>query len=289
MRSTIKLGSKGEDVKKIQQALKDAGYQCGEFGEQLNGVDGIIGKVTENSIKAFQKAKGLQVTGIIDKETLKALEEANKKTINLLRNIDDLSSIRELGGREVAIEGLKNIFDSLKTVIEAVKKAWDNVFRGFESSDLYNVIVRFRDFTKELKVNKDTVEKITNTFEGLFTILKFVKDIVVKVLTVGAKLAWNVFKPLTKATLSATSAMGKFITSAGNSISKVFKPFGKVIDSVIELITTLAETIGTFVSESIDSLSEFEFIKDIGKWFSDVADTISGAIKFETTAVTISS
>ena len=274
----LKLGSKGEDVKKIQQALKDAGYQCGEFGEQLNGVDGIIGKVTENSIKAFQKAKGLQVTGIIDKETLKALEEANKKTINILRNIDDLSSIRELGGREVAIEGLKNIFDSLKTVIEAVKKAWDNVFRGFESSDLYNVIVRFRDFTKELKVNKDTVEKITNTFEGLFTILKFVKDIVVKVLTVGAKLAWNVLKPLTKATLSATSAMGKFITSAGNSISKVFKPFGKVIDSVIELITTLAETIGTFVSESIDSLSEFEFIKDIGKWFSDVADTISGAI-----------
>ena len=274
----LKLGSKGEDVKKIQQALKDAGYQCGEFGDQLNGVDGIIGKVTENSIKAFQKAKGLQVTGIIDKETLKALEEANKKTINLLRNIDDLSGIRELGGREVAIEGLKNIFDSLKTVIEAVKKAWDNVFRGFESSDLYNVIVRFRDFTKELKVNKDTVEKITNTFEGLFTILKFVKDIVVKVLTVGAKLAWNVFKPLTKATLSATSAIGKFVTSAGNSISKVFKPFGKVIDSVIELITTLAETIGTFVSESIDSLSEFEFIKDIGKWFSDVADTISGAI-----------
>ena len=274
----LKLGSKGEDVKKIQQALKDAGYQCGEFGDQLDGIDGIIGKVTENSIKAFQKAKGLQVTGIIDKETLKALEEANKKTINLLRNIDDLSGIRELGGREVAIEGLKNIFDSLKTVIEAVKKAWDNVFRGFESSDLYNVIVRFRDFTKELKVNKDTVEKITNTFEGLFTILKFVKDIVVKVLTVGAKLAWNIFKPLTKAALSATSAMGKFITSAGNSISKVFKPFGKVIDSVIELITTFAETIGTFVSESIDSLSEFEFIKDIGKWFSDVADTISEAI-----------
>ncbi len=275
----LKMGSTGEDVKKIQKALKEAGYQCGEFGEQLDGVDGIIGKVTESSIKAFQKAKGLQVTGIVDKETLKALEEANKKTIKLEGSIDDLiKGIGELGGREVAIEGLKNIFESLKTIFEAVKKAWDNVFKGFESSDLYNVIVRFRDFTKTLKVNKDTVEKITNTFEGLFTILKFVKDIVVKVLTVGAKLAWNVFKPLTKATLSATSAMGKFITSAGNSISKVFKPFGKVIDSVVELITTLAETIGTFVSESIDSLSEFEFIKDVGGWFSDVADTISETI-----------
>ena len=275
----LKMGSTGEDVKKIQQALKDAGYQCGEFGDQLDGVDGIIGKVTENSIKAFQKAKGLQVTGIIDKETLKALEEANKKTIKLQDNIDDLvKGIGELGGREVAIEGLKNIFESLKAVFEAIKKAWDNVFKGLKSTDLYNVIVRFRDFTKELKVNKDTAEKITNTFEGLFTILKFVKDIVVKVVTVGAKLAWNVFNPLAKTTLSATSALGKFITSAGKSISKVFEPFGKVIDSVVKLVTTLAETIGTFVSESIDKLSEFEFIKDIGGWFSDVADTISGAI-----------
>ena len=42
----LKMGSKGEDIKKIQQALKDAGYQCGEFGEKLDGVDGIIGKVT---------------------------------------------------------------------------------------------------------------------------------------------------------------------------------------------------------------------------------------------------
>ena len=275
----LKMGSKGEDVKKIQQALKDAGYQCGEFGDQLDGVDGIIGKVTENSIKAFQKAKGLQVTGIIDKETLKALEEANKKTIKLQENIDDLvSGIGELGGREVAIEGLKNIFESLKAVFEAIKKAWNNVFKGLKSTDLYNVIVRFRDFTKELKNNKDTAEKITNTFEGLFTILKFVKDIVVKVVTVGVKLAWNVFKPLAKTTLSATSALGKFITSAGNSISKVFEPFGKVIDSVVKLVTTLAETIGTFVSESIDKLSEFEFIKDVGGWFYDVADTISGAI-----------
>ncbi len=275
----LKMGSKGEDVKKIQQALKDAGYQCGEFGDQLDGVDGIIGKVTENSIKAFQKAKGLQETGIVDKETLKALEEANKKTIKLQENIDNLvSGIGELGGREVAIEGLKNIFESLKAVFEAIKKAWDNVFKGLKSTDLYNVIVRFRDFTKELKVNKDTAEKITNTFEGLFTILKFVKDIVVKVVTVGAKLAWNVFNPLAKTALSATSALGKFITSAGKSISKVFEPFGKVIDSVVKLVTTLAETIGTFVSESIDKLSEFEFIKDVGGWFSDVADTISGAI-----------
>ena len=275
----LKMGSTGEDVKKIQQALKDAGYQCGEFGDQLNGVDGIIGKVTENSIKAFQKAKGLQVTGIIDKETLKALEEANKKTIKLEGSIDDLvKGISELGGREVAIEGLKNIFESLKTIFEAVKKAWDNVFKGFKSTDLYNVIVRFRDFTKELKINKDTVNKITNTFEGLFTVLKIVKDVFSTVVSAGAKLAWHVFKPLASTTLSVTSAMGKFITSAGNSISKVFKPFGKVIDSVIELITTLAETIGTFVSESIDRLSEFEFIKDVGGWFSDVADTISEAI-----------
>ena len=166
----------------------------------------------------------------------------------------------------------------MKTIFEAVKKAWDNVFKGFKSTDLYNIIVRFRDFTKELKINKDTVDKITNTFEGFFTVLKIVKDVFSTVVSAGAKLAWHVFKPLASTTLSVTSAMGKFIKSAGSSISTVFEPMGKVIDSIVKFIGTLAETIGIFVSESIDSLSEFEFIKDIGKWFSDVADTISEAI-----------
>lgn len=59
-------GSKGQVVKNIQTALNKLGYNSGT-------ADGIFGKNTINAVKAFQKAKGLTQTGIVDQVTYKAL------------------------------------------------------------------------------------------------------------------------------------------------------------------------------------------------------------------------
>lgn len=47
-----RYGSSGEEVKKIQQKLKDWGYYKGN-------VDGVYGSKTQSAVKAFQKANGL--------------------------------------------------------------------------------------------------------------------------------------------------------------------------------------------------------------------------------------
>ncbi len=58
-----KAVTKGSDeVKKIQEALKDKGQDPGT-------IDGIMGKKTREAIRAFQKSNDLKVTGRIDKET----------------------------------------------------------------------------------------------------------------------------------------------------------------------------------------------------------------------------
>jgi len=57
----LKVGSKGQKVKVVQAALK------------LKD-DGDFGPVTEKAVKAFQKAKGLPETGIVDQKTFKALK-----------------------------------------------------------------------------------------------------------------------------------------------------------------------------------------------------------------------
>lgn len=61
-----KRGSRGEEVKKIQQKLK-------ELGLYTIAVDGIYGAKTEEAVRAFQKQKGLAVDGIAGPNTLKAL------------------------------------------------------------------------------------------------------------------------------------------------------------------------------------------------------------------------
>ena len=58
-----RLGSRGDEVKKIQQALKNNGY----FN---SAVDGIYGVKTQAAVIKFQKATGLAADGIAGKKTL---------------------------------------------------------------------------------------------------------------------------------------------------------------------------------------------------------------------------
>lgn len=62
-----KIGSRGEEVKKIQTALRDLGY----FNSKI---DGIYGTITKKAVERFQKDYGLKVDGIAGKNTLKALK-----------------------------------------------------------------------------------------------------------------------------------------------------------------------------------------------------------------------
>lgn len=61
-----RLGSRGEEVRKIQQKLKNWGYYSG-------GVDGIYGTQTQNAVKSFQRKNGLTADGIAGKTTLNAM------------------------------------------------------------------------------------------------------------------------------------------------------------------------------------------------------------------------
>lgn len=63
---TLKKGSRGEEVKKMQTALKNKGYYTMK-------IDGVFGNGTLSAVKAFQKGNGLKVDGIAGPKTLTKL------------------------------------------------------------------------------------------------------------------------------------------------------------------------------------------------------------------------
>jgi hypothetical protein len=65
----IKNGSRGEDVKELQRALKALGYNVGT-------VDGIFGHGTEIQVEKFQESVELHPDGIVGKGTLREINEA---------------------------------------------------------------------------------------------------------------------------------------------------------------------------------------------------------------------
>ena len=67
--STLSVGSRGEEVRKLQQALIDLGYLKGK-------ADGIFGNQTYKAVVAFQHAKKLTEDGLAGKKTQAAVYEA---------------------------------------------------------------------------------------------------------------------------------------------------------------------------------------------------------------------
>ena len=63
--STIKRGSRGDDVERLQTMLNNAGYSL--------DVDGIFGDNTYNAVRQYQRANGLSVDGIVGTNTWGAL------------------------------------------------------------------------------------------------------------------------------------------------------------------------------------------------------------------------
>ena len=64
---TLRLGSRGTDVKEVQSLLQRLGYYSG-------AIDGIFGSGTANGVRAFQRDYGLTVDGIVGPMTFNIME-----------------------------------------------------------------------------------------------------------------------------------------------------------------------------------------------------------------------
>ncbi len=72
MYTTLQNGSKGDAVKKLQQALKDLGYY-------RSSIDGKFGSGTKTAVQNFQRINGISVTGKADLATQTLLYHGNPR------------------------------------------------------------------------------------------------------------------------------------------------------------------------------------------------------------------
>ena len=66
--NVLRKGDEGSSVTALQAVLEANDYSCGKWG-----IDGDFGVATEKAVKAFQKARGIKVDGIVGQQTWSAL------------------------------------------------------------------------------------------------------------------------------------------------------------------------------------------------------------------------
>lgn len=75
-KTPLRKGARGRPVHLIQFALLDLGYAMPRSTGGSFSPDGIFGDETVNTVKAFQRSKGLKDDGTVGRDTMRALDAA---------------------------------------------------------------------------------------------------------------------------------------------------------------------------------------------------------------------
>ena len=244
----------GEDVKNVQEALKQLGYDLSKYGS-----DGLIGSETTAAIKAFQQAKGLSVDGIVGPNTVKALQDAVGSTDKLKKNVDDLmNDITKKGGRDLAIESIGYAWKGLIRIAHDVKDAYKDIFpKEFTSDDLYGIIQKVHDLSFNLMYSSKTSDQLQRSFKGLFAALDIVGTVTGGAVRLGFRTLCDLLKMSDIDILEFTANLGDNIVKLRDAIHN-----NTLYTSALEFTSTNLKKTASFIKDWTVKLYESEKVQN---------------------------
>ena len=246
-------GDFGNGADRIK-ALTDAGYDYAAVQALVNKVcyggkltvDDMTGSLLQMS-DAELKAAGLTEDQV---KALRSLEvQAKYSGTSVSELIDSLS---KPSGRELLFSTMEHSISALKKSIEAIRKAWENVFpTKMVSQGIYTALAAVEKFSEKLDFNYSTGKKLTTAFEGLFNIL----DLIRMVISGGVGLGFRVLKQVME---NLGINVLDLAASAGEAISKFH-------DWVVE---------NSFIADGITLVADAitDAIKMVSKWVAKIKE-----------------
>lgn len=186
-----------------------------------------------------------------------------------------LGDWKTLGGRTALIDSIRNAFDAVVAVLKPIKDAFRDIFPAMTGQRLFDLTVKLRDFTENLKIGDATADNLKRTFRGVFAIFSIAKQIIGGVIGVITHLIGSLAGG-SGGFLEFTGGIGDFLVSVdsalkkGGFLSAFFDSLGKILAVPIQLFTALGSLLGDLFG-SFDSGSAEDTASSIG----DVAEKLS--------------
>ncbi|HXQ34421.1 MAG TPA: hypothetical protein VN843_10440, partial [Anaerolineales bacterium] len=262
---------------KALQKLSDASFKSATEVKTL----GQVFDVAKETIGSGWGASFQSIFGNLTeaKKTFTELSGAINGVINanaLARN-KMLHDWKQLGGRTDLIEGIKNIFKALGSVIKPIKDAFRDIFPAKTGKDLADLTQKFRDFTEKLKIGPETADALKRTFAGFFAVLDIGKRIVGGILGVIGDL-FGAASDGSGGFLGLTAGIGDFLVSVdkaikrGDGLKNFFHGLSAVLQAPIKLLARLSEAITHLFSGGKSS-------EGVSKQFGSLKDSLSPLTK----------
>lgn len=191
----------------------------------------------------FEEAKEL-LTEVSD--TFSAVINASADARNKM-----LQDWKDLGGRTMMIEAVKNVFEGLVSVAKPVREAFNEIFPPMTGKQLAEITERIRDLTAKFKMGEESSKNLNNTFKGVFAVLDIVGQ-AFEAVAGGVGELIGLFLPAGNGVLSLTGSFGEYLVKLDETVKKT-DIFGKAVSTVVDIVKTVI----TFVKTAGEKVKEF--------------------------------
>lgn len=191
----------------------------------------------------FEEAKEL-LTEVSD--TFSAVINASADARNKM-----LQDWKDLGGRTMMIEAVKNVFEGLVSVAKPVREAFNEIFPPMTGKQLAEITERIRDLTAKFKMGEESSKNLKNTFKGVFAVLDIIGQ-AFKAVAGGVGELIGLFLPAGNGVLSLIGSFGEYLVKLDETVKKT-DVFGKAVSTVVDIVKTAI----TFVKTAGEKVKEF--------------------------------
>ena len=252
---------------KFNEQLQAAGVSLDTFQGQMDAVTTENGKSLGDLIAKYGNLKTALASGEISADMVsEALGRINDGALLAADGMDDLiGTMTQKSGRLVLLDGLTNILEALLRPIQAVGNAFGQVF-GLSPDGLYNIIGAFNRFTEAIVINDDTLDNLTRTFKGVFSILKIFTTLMGGTFGIAVKAVTLLLENFDIGILDVTASIGDAMTALSDFILSgdiLTKGFGILMDAAKKASPAVAEFFNglsqyPLIQGSIEALEDFK-------------------------------
>lgn len=245
-----------KDIMRQAETANDAATKVKTFTQLIDTMKEAVGsgwaQTWQTLIGDFEEAKEL-FTDIND--VVSGFIEKSSDSRNEL-----LKSWKDLGGRTKLIDGFKNIFNGLTSVLTPIKDAFRDIFPPVTVQNLLRATDAFSKFTEKLKISSETASKIKSTFRGVFAIFSILGQFISGIAR-GIASLFGASSGAASGFLSMTASVGEFLVRVDEALKKgdlfgtIFGNAGKVVGNIFSGLGGIFSYVGGVITNAFSYIS----------------------------------
>lgn len=227
-----------------------------EAGYDYKVVQDLVNKTVDDHTVSLEDLSDAQLTSIgYTEEEVKQIRELAAAASTTGSSLNTLiESMSRRSGRELFLESLFNVVKAIVTPLEAVAKAWNDVF-AVDANDLYGLLESFNSLSASLIMVPEDAEKVTRVFKGLFSVVHLLATAFSKSLVFGIKAANKLLEPFGTNVLDLAANVGDALVAFDNWITS-----GTFIDDMLDKLGTTAEFVAFIITKFFDAFGGYAIV-----------------------------